>query len=61
MKKHDLIQGSAEWLAFRQHGIGSSDIAAICGVSPFKKAIDVFNEKLSIADKTYETAAMTRG
>lgn len=61
MKKHDLIQGSSEWVAFRQNGIGSSDIAAICGLSPFKKAIDVFNEKLSLTDNFYETPAMTRG
>lgn len=46
MKVINLVQGSQEWLEWRQKGIGSSDIAAIMGSCPFKSAIDVYKEKL---------------
>lgn len=35
---------------FRRRGIGGSDVAAICGLSPFKKPIDVFVEKTAEGD-----------
>jgi len=34
-----------EWLAVRRKGIGGSDIAAICGLNPFKSPLDVYLEK----------------
>jgi len=33
------------WLAARKHGIGSSDIAAVCGLSSWASPIDVWLEK----------------
>jgi putative phage-type endonuclease len=38
-----------EWLEYRKQGIGGSDIAAICGLSKWKKAIHVYLEKIGEA------------
>lgn len=47
MKTIDLVQGSPEWLNFRENGVGASDIAAICNVpGAFKKRSEVIQEKL---------------
>lgn len=56
----DLIQGSPEWLEWRHGGIGGSDIAAIMGLSPFKDAVDVYNEKKGIS-VPFVNDAMRRG
>ena len=34
-----------EWLAWRRRGIGSSDAAAICGLNPYKSALEVWLDK----------------
>lgn len=36
----------AEWIRYRKMGIGGSDAAAACGVSPWKTARDLYEEKL---------------
>lgn len=38
-----------EWLAYRRRGIGGSDVAAIFGISPFRTARDLYDDKLNIA------------
>ena len=38
-----------EWLAYRRQGIGGSDVAAILGISPFRTARDLYDDKLNIA------------
>lgn len=38
-----------EWLAYRRRGIGVSDVAAILGISPFRTARDLYDDKLNIA------------
>lgn len=38
-----------EWLDWRRHGIGGSDVAAIIGTSPFRTARDIYYDKLGIA------------
>ncbi len=40
-----LRQGSTEWLKWRQEGIGSSDAAAIMGMSPWKSIYQLLDEK----------------
>ena len=35
-----------EWLKTRQTGIGGSDVAAILGLSRYKSALDVYNDKV---------------
>ena len=34
-----------EWLEFRRKGIGGSDAGAICGLNPYRTAINVFLDK----------------
>ena len=38
-----------EWLAYRRRGIGGSDVAAILGISPFRTARALYDDKLNIA------------
>lgn len=40
----------AQWLEQRRSGIGSSDVAAICGLSPWRTALDVYCEKIAPPD-----------
>lgn len=39
------MQDQARWLDERRRGIGGSDVAAILGLSPFKTALQVYQEK----------------
>jgi putative phage-type endonuclease len=50
-----------EWLAYRTRGIGGSDVAAICGLSPFKSAVQVYLEKVGAAIDQEENSAMRWG
>lgn len=38
-----------DWLRARQQGIGSSDVGAILGMSEYRTALDVYNEKTAPA------------
>lgn len=56
------IQRSPAWHAFRKNHLGSSDAAAIMGVSPWKTALDLYNEKTNEQEKlTSSNFAMRRG
>lgn len=61
MRVIQLEQGTDEWLEFRRSGIGSSDIAAICGLSPFARAWDIYQEKQGFGAPQYINSAMQRG
>lgn len=41
---------TAEQLEMRKSGIGSSEIAAVVGVDPFKRPIDIYLDKLGLAE-----------
>ena len=56
-----LQQGTAEWLEWRQKGIGASDAPAIMGENPWKSAACVMSEKLGTARIFAGNAAMARG
>lgn len=43
-----MEQGSKEWLIWRNKGIGSSDIATILGVNPYKSIKKLWREKTGI-------------
>jgi putative phage-type endonuclease len=60
MKIINHEQGSPSWLAWRRQGIGSSDIAAICGICPYRTRTDVMREKLGFG-QTFVNPAMERG
>jgi putative phage-type endonuclease len=49
------------WLAERRKGIGGSDVAAILGLSKWRSALDVYYEKLGLADAQPESDAMRWG
>lgn len=36
-----------EWLRYRKLGIGGSDAGAVCGLNPYKTAMEVYQEKIS--------------
>lgn len=42
----EIKQHSPQWLEWRKNGIGSSDVAVILCISPFKKLIDLYLEKI---------------
>lgn len=39
------VEGESEWLAFRNKGVGGSDVAAIMGISKYRSPIEVWMEK----------------
>lgn len=57
----DLTQNSPDWLVWRQNGIGSSDAAAIMGVSPWQTPLRLFELKTGRVESPPPTAAMRRG
>jgi putative phage-type endonuclease len=50
-----------EWLETRKKSIGGSDIAAICGLSRYKSAIDVWADKTGRSQETPDNEAMRIG
>lgn len=50
-----------QWLEIRQQGIGGSDIAAILGLNKYRTALDVYQDKLGIAEEIEENEAMHFG
>lgn len=50
-----------EWLALRRKGIGSSDVAAICGLSQYDSPLSVYHDKIGEADERVETSRMRMG
>lgn len=49
------------WLAERRTGIGSSDAPAVCGLSPWATALDVWLDKIGQRPDTEPTPAMEWG
>lgn len=49
-----------EQLAERMHGIGSSEVAAVCGLNPWRSAHDVWMLKRGLADETNDGNVRTR-
>ena len=58
---HDMPEAERKWLEWRKEGIGASDIAAICGQSPFASPWSVWATKVGLADDVNPTHAMRRG
>lgn len=50
-----------DWLAWRRQGIGGSDAAAICGISPWRSRLEVWADKLGALPASEETEAMRWG
>ena len=56
-----LAQNTPEWLAKRKSFIGASDASAIMGVSPWKTAYTLWQEKLDLVNSPAMTDTMKRG
>lgn len=50
-----------EWLKYRKQGIGGSDAGAICGLNPYRTAIQVYQDKISDASEDIDNEAMRQG
>lgn len=50
-----------KWLAYRKQGIGGSDAGAICGLNPFRTAIQVYQDKISDETEDIDNEAMRQG
>ena len=55
-------ENEAEWLAVRNKGIGGSDVGAICGVSPFSSARQIYFNKTGQFEEALQpgTASLER-
>lgn len=53
------MEKKQEWLRERKNYLGGTDLAAICGLSPYKTALDVYLDKTS-DDITEETSPAMR-
>lgn len=57
----DIPQGSKEWLSLRSGKITGTDSAIICGISPYKTKIQLWEQKLGFIPPDECTPKMKRG
>lgn len=57
----DLIQGSQDWLDYRQGRIMATDASVIAESNPFKTALELWEEKLGLREPQKVNEAMLRG
>lgn len=50
-----------EWLKYRKHGIGGSDAGAVCGLNPYRTAIQVYYDKTTDEIEEIDNEAMRQG
>lgn len=55
------MTANKKWLESRRKGIGGSDVAAILGLSPWKSAYQVWEDKIGQGQNVDETPAMSYG
>lgn len=49
------------WLRYRKNGIGGSDAGAVCGLNPYRTAIQVYYDKTSEEIEELDNEAMRQG
>lgn len=49
------------WLKYRKQGIGGSDAGAVCGLNPYRTAIQVYYDKTSDSIEDVDNEAMRQG
>ena len=51
MKKLTATKGleKEKWLMYRKRGIGGSDAGAVCGLNPYRTAMQVYEDKTPIS------------
>lgn len=50
-----------EWLKYRKSGIGGSDAGAVCGLNPYRTAMQVYQDKVSEEIEEMDNEAMRQG
>ncbi len=50
-----------QWLKYRKRGIGGSDAGAVCGLNPYRTAIQVYQDKISEDTESIDNEAMRQG
>ena len=50
-----------EWMKYRKQGIGGSDAGAVCGLNPYRTAIQVYYDKTSDSVEDVDNEAMRQG
>lgn len=50
-----------EWLKYRKQGIGGSDAGAVCGLNPYRTAMQVYYDKISDDIEENDNEAMRQG
>lgn len=60
MKTHDLVQGSAEWKAYRAQHFNASDAPAMMGLSPYKTRTQLLDEMKSGISPEIDSATQSR-
>jgi putative phage-type endonuclease len=61
MIKRNMTQNTEAWLSYRSRGLGSSEAAAILGVSPYLTRYQLWEQKLGIAPPFEGNYATERG
>lgn len=56
-----LNMEKTEWLRYRKRGIGGSDAGAVCGLNPYRSAIEVYQDKISENIEDIDNEAMRQG
>ena len=55
------IEGREQWLSLRMQDVTASDVAAACGVSPYKTPLRLYAEKTGAIMETPDNAVLRRG
>lgn len=50
-----------EWLIYRKQGIGGSDAGAVCGLNPYRTAMQVYQDKTTEETEEIDSEAMRQG
>ena len=63
MKKLTATLGldKEEWLRCRKQGLGGSDAVAVCGLNPYRTAIQVYQDKTTDEIEDIDNEAMRQG
>lgn len=63
MKKLTATKGleKEKWLMYRKRGIGGSDAGAVCGLNPYRTAMQVYEDKTTDSIEEIDNEAMRQG
>lgn len=50
-----------DWLLYRKRGLGGSDAGAVCGLNPYRTAMEVYDDKTTDDTEDFDNEAMRQG